>query len=117
MLMTDKTEEYILIWEAPKIEKPEFKLYYDDKGYVVCYSCEKLEGNYIVIDALTFAEARPDVRVLDGKLIKVNSNTVVSKLVPSNEGVPCARDDVSLLVQDTDTVETQKWKLKIYELQ
>jgi len=114
--MTDKTTEYILIREAPKIEKPEFRLYYDEKGYVVCYSCEKLEGNYIVIDALTYAEARPDVRVLDGKLIRVSSNSVVSKLVPSNEGVLCAKDDVSLLVQDTDAVETQKWKLKTYEL-
>ncbi len=114
--MIDKTEEHILIWEAPKIEKPEFKLYYDDKGYVVSYSCEKLEGNYIVIDALTYAEARPDVRVLDGKLIRVSSNAVISKLVPSNEGVLCAKDDVSLLVQDTDTIETQKWKLKTYEL-
>lgn len=114
--MTDNSEEHILVWEAPKIDKPEFRLYYDEKGYVVCYSCEKLEGNYIVIDALTYAEARPDVRVLDGKLIRVSFNTVVSKLVPSNEGVLCAKDDVSLLVQDTDTVETQKWKLKIYEL-
>jgi hypothetical protein len=114
--MTDENEEYILIWEAPKIEKPEFRVYYDDKGYVVCYTCEKLEGNYIVIDALTYAEARPDVRVLDGKLIRVSSNTVVSKLVPSNEGMLCAKEDVSLLVHDIDSVETQTWKLKTYEL-
>jgi hypothetical protein len=49
-------EEYILTWEAPKIEPPEFRLYYDEKGNVICYTCEKLEGNYVIIDAQTFAE-------------------------------------------------------------
>ena len=79
-------EEYILIWEAPKIEKPEFRLYYDDKGKVVTYTCEKLEGNYLLIDAQTYAEGRPDVRVLDGKIIRISANAVVSKLVPNKEG-------------------------------
>ena len=58
-------DEVITIWESPKVDKPEFRLYYDDKGYVITYTCEKLEGNYIVIDALAFAEARPDVRVVN----------------------------------------------------
>lgn len=115
--MTNENEEYIFVWEAPKIEKPEFRLYYDDKGHVICYTCEKLEGDYILIDALTFAEARPDVRVLDGRLVRVSSNTVVSKLVPNNnEGRLCAKEDVSLLVSEKDDVEKQWWKLQTYEL-
>lgn len=115
--MTDNNEEYILVWEAPKIEKPEFRLYYDDKGKVITYTCEKPEGNYIVIDAQTYAEARPDIRVLDGKLVKINSNSVVSKLIPNNkEGVNCAKEDVSIIVKTKDKVKKQKWKLETYEL-
>jgi hypothetical protein len=40
--------EHIVIWEQAPLVKPEFRLYYDDKGKVLFYSCEKPEGNYIV---------------------------------------------------------------------
>ena len=110
--MSTEQEEYILIWEAPKIVKPEFRLYYDDRGHVVCYSCEKLEGNYIVIDATTYAEARPDVRVVDGKLVKATLGAVISKLQVADDGVMCELEDISII---TDT-EGQYWKLKTYEL-
>ncbi len=117
MSMSDNKEEYILIWEAPKIEKPEFRLYYDERGCVVCYTCEKLEGNYIVIDSTTYAEGRPDVRVVDGRLVKISTNAVVSKLVPDNKlGQSCAKEDVSIIVKSTDKVKKQKWKLATYEL-
>lgn len=113
----NEEEDYILIWEAPKIEKPEFRLYYDDKGKVVTYTCDKLEGNYIVIDAQTYAEGRPDVRVLDGKIVRISNNAVVSKLVPSNEGQLCAKDDLSIIITTKDkNIEKQYWKLKTYEL-
>jgi|APCry1669192062_1035393.scaffolds.fasta_scaffold00319_6 hypothetical protein len=112
-----KEEDYVLFWEAPKIEKPEFRLYYDAKGSVVCYTCEKLDGDYIVIDALTYAEGRPDVRVVNGKLVKINNNAVVSKLVPDEEeGQLCSIDDVSIIVTKKDKVKKQKWKLATYEL-
>ncbi len=117
MSQENQQEEYILIWEAPKIEKPEFRLYYDERGNVICYTCEKLEGNYIVIDALTFAEGRPDVRIVDGKLVRVSSNSVVSKLIPDNkEGIICAAEDVSIILSSKDKVKKQKWKLSTYEL-
>jgi len=107
-------EETVIIWEAPKIVPPEFRLYYDDKGHVVTYTCEKLEGKYIVIDALTFAQARQDVRVVDGKLSTVQAAMVIAKLTPSDtDGMPCAKEDMSILVDDADA---QKWNLKIYEL-
>ena len=28
----------------------EYRLYYDSKGCIISYTCEKLAGNYIVID-------------------------------------------------------------------
>lgn len=109
--------EQIIIWEAPKIIPPEFRLYYDDTGRVICYTCEKLDGNYIVVDASTFAQGRPDVRVVDGKLSTVSSNLVVSKLIPDDDGIACSVDDISIVITDTDYQgPIQKWKLHTYEL-
>jgi len=113
----EEQEDYILVWESPKLKDPEFRLYYDDKGYVVSYSCEELEGDYVIIDAQTFAEARPDVRVVNGKVVKVNAGAVVSKLLPcKKEGVVCAAEDISILVSSKSKIKKQKWKLETYEL-
>jgi hypothetical protein len=111
--MSENTEEqYILTWEAPKIVPPEFKLYYDEKGNVVCYSCEKLDGNYIVIDSVTYAEGRPDIKVIDGKIVRINANSVISKLVKNDiEGISCSVDDISIIVGN-DFIPQQKWKLE-----
>ena len=107
-------EDYVITWEAPKIEAPEFRLYYDDKGAVICYTGDKsIQGNYIVVDAMTFAEARPDIRVIDGKISRAQPNAVVYKLMPDEDGIMCARDDVSII---TTQVPVTKWKLNIYEL-
>lgn len=105
-------EEYVITWEAPIIEKPEFRLYYDDRGNVVTYTCEKLEGNYVIIDALTFAEARPDVKVVDGKIIRAGSGAVISRLHPSNTGTLCEAEDVSIITE----VDGQYWALKTIAL-
>jgi hypothetical protein len=110
--MSDDNDEYVITWEAPTIQKPELRLYYDDKGFVICYTCEKLEGNYIVIDSLTFAEARPDIRVVDGKLIRASSTCVISKLTRSDEGIICEAEDISIITKENG----KYWKLKTYEL-
>jgi len=93
-----------VIWEAPKVEKPIFKLYYDHKGNVITYTCEVLEGNYIEIDALTFAEARYDVKVIDGKISKVSDNAIISKLVPNSKGIGCTKDDISIIIDENYTL-------------
>ncbi len=111
-----ENEDYIIIWEPKQLEKPEFRLYYDDAGKLLFYTCEKPEGNYIVIDAQTFAEGRPDVRVIDGKITQASSIAIVSKLMPSDEGFSCAEEDVSILVDETYTGEVKKWKAVTYEL-
>jgi hypothetical protein len=108
----------VVIWEAPKIIPPEFRLYYDKNGKVVCYSCEKLEGDFIVIDAFAFAVARPDVRVIDGKISTVKASSVVFKLMPSldSDGEICIAEDVSIVVNDEYSGMKQQWKLVMYEL-
>ena len=114
----EPTEDYVIIWEPPKLEPPEFRLYYDDAGAVICYTGDKsIQGNYIVIDAQTFAAARPDIRVIDGKISTVAPNAVVYKLMPDKtEGKDCCSEDISILVDKSYSGEKQKWKLNIYEL-
>ncbi len=109
--------EHIILWEQPPLEKPEFRLYYDDKGKVLFYSCEKPEGNYIIIDATTYASGRPDVRVIDGKISTAVPSLVVSKLMPNVEGVSCTEEDISIVVDDNYKGKTIKWKLNTYELE
>jgi hypothetical protein len=109
--------EHVIIWEQEPLAKPEFRLYYDDKGQVVCYTCEKPEGNYIVIDAATYAIGRPDIRVIDGKISTVQPSAVVSKLVHGDEGITCAYEDMSIVVDSEYKDKIQKWKLAIYELE
>jgi hypothetical protein len=109
--------EHIILWEQPPLEKPEFRLYYDDKGKVVCYSCEKIEGTYIVIDASTYAAGRPDVRVIEGKISTAVPSLVVSKLMPNVDGVSCTEEDISIVVDDKYKDKIIKWKLNTYELE
>lgn len=112
--MSDIKDE-MFIWEPAAIIKPEFRLYYDSTGSIICYTCEKLEGDYIVIDAQTYAESRYDAKVLNGKIVNNFSNAVISRLTKDVEGTLCSKEDISIIV-DSDEVDNQYWKLKVYEL-
>jgi hypothetical protein len=118
MSIETNEEEYIILWQPPKLEPPEFRLYYDEHGAVICYTGDKsVTGNYIVVDSLTFAQARPDVRVINGKISTVAPNAVVHKLMPkTSEGIDCHTEDISILVDKKYYKKTQKWKLTTYEL-
>ena len=83
----------------------EFRLYYDDNGKCLCYTCENLEGNYIVIDGDTYHQCRPDVYVIDGKIVKRDEMTVIHKLKPSTKGVTCSNDDVTMINTEGTTWE------------
>ena len=89
----------------------EFRLYYDDKGKVICYTCEDLAGNYIVIDSLTYAASRLDVHVIDGKIVSNSDLIVLYKFVPGKD-INCAIEDICIL---TDQGQTKQWSLKRYE--
>lgn len=105
-------EEYVIVWEAPEIVKPEFRLYYDERGNVLFYTCEKPEGDYIVIDTQTYAEARPDIKVVDGKIVRGGASTISSRLHRSIEGTLCEVEDVSIITEAAG----QYWKLKTVHL-
>lgn len=110
--------EELIIWTAPIIEKPEFRLYYDENGKVICYTGDKsVVGNFIVIDATAFAAARPDVRIIDGKIALPMASTIVSKLMPhDSEGTECYEKDISIIVDSTYIGNKLKWKLNTYGL-
>lgn len=111
------TNDHVIVWEAPVIVPPEFRLYYDEHGKVVCYTTEKLEGNFIVIDALAFAEARPDVRVIDGKISKASQTSVISKLIPNKtQGQRTTTQDICIVVDESYQKETVNWKFTLHEL-
>ena len=89
----------------------ELRLYYDDNGDYICYTCQHLEGNYIIVDKHTFAEGRTDVKVIDGKLVKPQH--IVIKLVPGVTGTVCAIDNICIIVDKDYTGETIVWEEKI----
>lgn len=110
-------EEYILVWDAPKIEAPEFRLYYKEDGTIDFYTCEKPEGDHIVIDSLTFAEARPDIKVIDGRISKIRPCATVQKYKPSTSGVSTSAFDISVIIDPvTKKDKVQYWKLCDYEI-
>lgn len=118
---TDNEEDYITVWEAPKIEAPEFRLYYNKDGSVKCYTCEQLEGDHIVIDAGVFAEARPDIKVIDGVISRNRPSAVVQKYKPSTSGILTSIDDISILIDETklkkqDAKRVQHWELQTHEI-
>lgn len=93
----------------------EFRLYYDDNGQVLCYTCDKLDsGNYLIINAQTYAECRFDLKIIDGKIIDVNKSTCI-KLVPSIDGIKCVNEDNAIIANDDYLGKTTYWNVKINE--
>jgi hypothetical protein len=117
MTETTQDDDILILWEAPIIEAPEFRLYYDEAtGKVICYTCEKLEGKYLVIDAITYAQARPDLRIIEGRISTASNHAIVSKLMPHlTQGQQCEADDISVVVS-SDGDDIKRWKLNTYEL-
>ena len=112
--MTENSEEKYIDFIAIDPPPVEFRLYYDEEGKVVTYTCEKLEGQYIVIDSATFAEGRPDVRVIDGRVVSAINNVIISKLKPNTEqGTSCTNEDICIIAEGKNTT---KWKLNLHEL-
>jgi hypothetical protein len=96
-------------WTQPEVRQ-EFRLYYDDAGNVTYYSMEDLPGTFLVIDRLTFDQQRFDIKVKDGKIVKLN-HPASWKLAPAAEGTACHPSDVSIVVAP-DAIHKQYWEVK-----
>ena len=93
---------------------PEFRLYYDDTGNVLFYTGDKPEGNYIVVDATTFAESRMDCKVVDGVILPKSEFDTIHKLKPSDTGTLTHIDDVCVIIDNE--AEGQYWELDSFTL-
>lgn len=112
--MQDETtdEQFAQLLAGMQVEQPayEFRLYYDDNGKVLFYTCnEKPEGNYIIIDRELYAESRHDLRIIDGVIHRSSEFAVVTKLERSIEGIKCAIEDISIIVPSDYQGKTQTW--------
>lgn len=105
-------EEFWAIWQAVEEPKPLiYRLYYDDNGLPLFYSMEDLPGNYIELDPATFSQAPSNVRVVNGKLVHLN-HSVLSKLVPGDQGTACDIRDICIVVDQEKP--HLKWSMKKY---
>lgn len=91
---------------------PEFRLYYSETGSVLFYTCDKPEGNFIVIDSQTYFESRFDIKIVDKKIVPLYDKKLIAKLMPSVTGISCYNSDISIVY---DGSNSKKWNLKIYE--
>lgn len=98
------------VWDQPE-HRLEYRLYYDEQGLVINYSMEDLPGNFIVIDRTTFDQARHDVRIKDGKIVRL-SHPASWKLVPAvTSAHTCHRDDITVIVSN-EFANKQHWEVK-----
>jgi len=87
-------------WAAlqPIETKPVFyRLYHDEQGFPLFFSQEDLPGKYIDLDQSTYNTPHTHIRVIDGKLVTLDTN-VITKITPTEYGVSCHPQDVSIVV-------------------
>jgi hypothetical protein len=109
-MMTEQ-EFWDILYAVPETKPVFYRLYYNEFGQPVTYSMEHLPGNYIEIDALTFARSPGNVRVHGGKLVEIVV-TRSQKLVPTQTGTKCHAHDISIVVI---TEPGTHWSKKTYE--
>jgi hypothetical protein len=109
-MMTEQ-EFWDILHQVPETKPVFFRLYYDDLGAPVIYTMEHLPGNYIEVDAETYARAPSNVCVKNGQLIEIIINRS-QKLVPGDIGTPCHPHDVAVVVTGSDNTQ---WKKQQYE--
>lgn len=104
-------QEFLAIWQGQTIESVEleYRLYYDDLGFPLFYSTEKVDGNYIVVDKETYLNSPKHIRIIDGK-IKVVKTVFGKKLAPSDQGRACDPSDVCVLVDESQP--NIRWTIK-----
>jgi hypothetical protein len=108
--MTEQ-EFWDILFDVPVPRPIFYRAYYNNEGWVECYTMEDLPGNYIDIDQPTYVTA-PYARVIGGKLTVVKPASVVTKLIPTVVGTACDPHDVCIV---TNAEQNIKWSLKTSE--
>lgn len=94
------------------MNSPEFRLYYDDNGKVLFYTCEKPDGNFIVINSDTYFQSRFDIKIFDNKIVTIYDKKIIAKLQPVTNGTSCYTSDISIIY---DGPNSKKWSLTLNE--
>jgi len=90
----------------------EYRVYYDETGKVTCMTNENLPGNYIRISKEIYDRASyKSMRVINGKLTRVNHTTDDFALVRSSKGYTSVKGHASILTNST-RLETQTYGFK-----
>ena len=90
-------EEFWAALQPIEIKPVFYRLYHDEQGLPLFFSQEDLPGNYLDLDQTTYNTPHTHIRVIDGKLVTLDTN-VITKITPTTYGVPCHPHDVSIVV-------------------
>ena len=99
-------------WSALEPMKPApliYRLYHDDLGFPLFYSMEDLPGNYIDIDHATYSNPPIHARVVDKKLVVLNT-AAPTRLRKGSLGTCCHPKDISIVVDQSQP--NIKWELQ-----
>jgi hypothetical protein len=103
--MNDTTSNFWQAWNAmqwPDLPPPQHRLYYNPDGTPICYSMEDLPGDYIPVDAETYAVSSFAVLVINQKLVPVVPRVRVHRLRPSDSGMACDARDICVPVAESE---------------
>jgi hypothetical protein len=82
----------------------EYRAYYNKNGSIITYTTESIEGQYIVITAEQYTEARPDARVINDQFVYTHRRSHVFKLVKNKlDGTKTNKYDISVIQDDNDS--------------
>jgi hypothetical protein len=93
----------------------EYRLYYDETGNALFYTCEKPEGTYLVISAFKYALGDPNVMIKNGEIVKKEHKLTISKYYKSDEGTQCSDFDINIIVDSEYKNKTNYWLYKHVE--
>ena len=104
-------QEVLNLLEPVTEKKVSYRLYYNDDGTCLFYSMDDLVGNYIEVSQEVFALSDPNVKVQNGKLVKINPNKSF-KLIPAETGIKTSLLDIAIVV---DNEPFAQWNITNYE--
>lgn len=110
--MTEQEFWDILLNNIPEPVPIQYRLYYRDDGSPLIYTMEDLPGQWIEIDRESYVIADPWVRVVDGKIKKINRLSV-EKLVRGEHGTSCHPNNVAVIDPNSQTM----WSKQIYGIE